>query len=177
MFSYNFITHKKEAGMKTIFLTIICIVIAPLVAEAQTSVSLAQGWPLVVKGADWDSLTSSTRVTVSHGWRVGKDWKVGVSLGVRIPMDKFHPVPRVGVLAGHRLSKSFALGAGLLYEFIPPYEGGKPHHFIGMGISPTLLMKSGVGFSVVTGPGVVLDDLGRPRLWTWIIQPQLSFSF
>ena len=163
--------------MKTLLAAILITLATPVVAEAQTSVSLAQGWPLVMKGGDWDALISSTRVTVSYGWQVGKGWKVGASLGVRIPMDKPHPVPRVGISAGHKLGKSFALGAGLLYEVIPPYGGGKPSHFIGMGISPTFLMKGGVGFSLVTGPGVVLDDLGKPRLWTWILQPQLSFDF
>lgn len=145
-------------------------------ACAQTSISLAWGWPVVMDGGKWDQISGTARLNFGYGWEMVESWKVGVMGGVRIPFNTPHFVPRAGVSAGYKLTRFFAFGAGLVYEFIPPYED-QQLHFVGLGLSPTILTKSGVGFSFVTGPGIAFGPGLSQPLWTWVIQPQLSFSF
>lgn len=139
--------------------------------------TLAQGWPLTMTGGDWDSCSGSTRLGLGYSRPVGNEWSLGITGGVRVPFNNPHFVPRVGVNAGYKINSWFAFGTGLLYEFIPNYTGGKPDHFIGLGLSPTILTKSGVGFSLVTGPGVAFGPGFEKPLWTWVIQPMLTFPF
>jgi len=145
--------------------------------QAGPSVSIAFGWPMVVSGGDWDSCSGSARLGLGYSWNVAENWKVGIAGGIKMPFNDPHFVPRIGINAGYKLTDRFALGVGLLYEFIPAYGGGEIKHFVGFGLSPTILTKSGVGFSLVTGPGMVMDSSGSPQTGTWVIQPQITLPF
>ena len=160
-----------------IFFFILTVVAFCNAAKAGPSASLAWGWPLTMAGGDWNSCSGSTRLGLGYSWPVGNEWSLGITGGVRVPFNNPHFVPRVGVNAGYKINSWFAFGTGLLYEFIPNYTGGKPDHFIGLGLSPTILTKSGVGFSLVTGPGVAFGPGFEKPLWTWVIQPMLTFPF
>lgn len=172
--------HAKVAGIMAggfLLAVFLFSLICPTEAHADASVSIAWGWPVVMGGGDWDDCSGSTRLGLGYSWVVAKDWKIGVAGGVRIPPSDPHFVPRVGINAGHKVNSWFTFGAGPLYELIPAYEGGGINHFVGLGLSPTILTKSGVNFSLVTGPGVAFGPGFPEPLWTWVFQPQITLPF
>jgi hypothetical protein len=180
LYSQEFLDIKTKEGegtMKKFWLVLLFLILASTTAKAGPSVSVAWGWPMVIKGADWDQIPSSFRLGAGYSWSVGDGWSLGIAGGVRIPYSAPHFVPRVMVTSGYKVSGFFVLGAGVVYEPLPAYGGGKPSHFVGLGISPTIITKSGVGVSLVVGPGMVMNDRGIPKLYTWIFQPQITLPF
>mgnify|MGYP002640817182 CR=1 FL=1 len=145
--------------------------------QAGLSASIALGWPLMLTEEDWDSCSGSTRLGLSNSWLVGDVWSWGITGGVKIPFNSPHFIPRIGINVGFKVNDWFGFGGGLLYELIPPYGPGEINHFLGLGICPTILTKSGVRLSLVTGPGMLFHPQKGPLAYTWVIQPMLSFPF
>ncbi len=159
--------------MKKIFCLI--ILLFPSFALSQPSLKIGVGWPIVIKGGEWDTKGSSARIGVGYSWNLSPKWRLGSTIGIKTPWNHPHPNPRINLVLIRVLTTKFSLGMGLRYEFGPPYDNKPIGNSFAIGISPAWKMKGrDITFSFLIGPGVIVRN---KTIWALTLQPQISIPF
>ncbi|MBU1612983.1 hypothetical protein KKC87_00950, partial [Patescibacteria group bacterium] len=91
-----------------------------------------------------------------------------------IPNTELKPWPRVILGIGHKLTDSLGIGGGVLYQLNYGYGGAKTTHLVGAGLGPSLKLGKRVSVGLQMGPA---KTLGKKGLWSFLIQPGLSYTF
>jgi len=159
---------------KNTFFLFIILVLFSTTALSQPSLKIGVGWPVIIHGDKWDKKGSTARIGIGYSWKMSPKWKLGSMVGIKMPWNNPQPNPRINLAVARLLTPKFALGAGLRYEFCPPYGDKTIGNSFALGIFPSWKMKSGITFSFLTGIGIVVRN---GPTWALTFQPQISIPF
>jgi hypothetical protein len=144
-------------------------------ASAQPRVSYAKGWPIMLKGGDWDSGLASDRIGIGYVMKVGK---TALSADVVFVLrDNPRPNFQFPFSAGWMLSDRFSLAIGVFYQINPGYDDTNTCHMVGVGGGPGWKVVDGVTISFTTGPSIFFGEMMKEYLIGWILQPKVTFMF
>ncbi|HOX60843.1 MAG TPA: hypothetical protein PLV72_02440 [Candidatus Magasanikbacteria bacterium] len=144
-------------------------------ASAQPRVSYAKGWPIILKGGDWDSGLATDRVGVGYVWKIGST-ALATDL-VLVLGDSPRPNFQFPISAGWMFTDRFSLAIGGFYQINPGYDDANLRHMIGIGGGPGWKVMDGVTISFTTGPSIVWGKEMPENVIGWIFQPEISFVF
>ncbi|MFH1789831.1 MAG: hypothetical protein ABH832_02065 [bacterium] len=104
---------------------------------------------------------------------MSKRWVWYSAIGASVPMSAYSPSLRLVTGPGLKLSKSWSIGATILYQLNPAYEEKSWSHILAISVAPSVTITKEISLAFVAGPGVLLSD--EDPLWSIAFQPKISF--
>ena len=108
-------------------------------AKSFVASSLSYGLSSEGKG-----LPTSTLHSFIEFLPLGGEWNLIVKGSMATPISTFQPAPQLNLGASVKLSSGFALGATVLYRYIPSWTAPTAAHLAGLSVAPALLLPSKV---------------------------------
>ena len=146
-------------------------------APVRTSLSIAQGWPLLIKDGGLTPVPSATFLHV--GILVPKiadteDVSWLISPGTSVSLSAFEPTLRLATGPVFRMNEEgMAAGLSLVYQATPPWQGDEWRHLVGVGASLSYPVTNGIRLGHVAGGSYLIEV----EAFSIIFQPAvLSFA-
>jgi len=177
MLNREIIAKRLAISACTMVIALIGCMVHPCFNEAyaQPRVSFAKGWPIILKGGDWDSGLASDRVGMGYTMKIGK---TAFSADVVLVLgDSPRPNFQFPVAAGWMIIDRFSLAIGAFYQVNPGYDDTNLRHMVGIGGGPGWKVVDGVTLSFTTGPSILWGEGLKENIIGWIFQPKVTFTF
>lgn len=137
----------------------------------KTSVGLGVG--VAFPDGEPTAMTPSIKLDVGMVLKMSKNWGWYTAIGASVPTTIFHPAIRLVTGPGVRLSKSWSLGASILYQSHPSYGDKDWSHLLAVSVTPSVQITKEISLVFVIGPGVMLGN--DDPVWSIAFQPKISF--